>query len=84
MVFWEEVEFFSDGVIQGAVDQNMELILHRFESKVVKVKLKFASWCHNLFLGKILDKGDRDFLGYAECSHNDLKIPLSVQKFLLR
>ena len=36
LVFWEEVEFFSNGVIQGAVDQNMELILHRFERKVVK------------------------------------------------
>ena len=36
LVFWEEVELFSYGVIQGAVNQNMELILHRFGSKVVK------------------------------------------------
>ena len=34
--FQGESRFFSYGVIQGAVHQNMELILHRFESKVVK------------------------------------------------
>ena len=36
LVYREEVEFFSYGVIQGAVNQNMELILHRFGSKVVE------------------------------------------------
>ena len=50
MVYREEVEFFSYGVKQGqgAVDQNMELILHRFGSKVVE-----AVDAHPLSLGTI-------------------------------
>ena len=36
LAYREEVEFFSYGVIQGAVNQNMELIVHCFGSKVVE------------------------------------------------